>query len=224
MSQYGSDPNQPDPNQQSPGSQPSANPYGEPNPYGQAPPPPNPYGEAPAPNPYGAPVNPYGQAPVNVPTGGYASWLKRVGASILDALCAILAGIPLWIGYGILIANTQTTTNVDGTTHTRVAHAGISLLLILVGVVTYAGFWIWNVCIRQGRTGFTIGKGTMGIRLLDEPTGQPVGALMSFLRQIVHIVDGICYVGYLWPLWDAKKQTFADKIMHTVVVNQPERS
>jgi uncharacterized RDD family membrane protein YckC len=39
-------------------------------------------------------------------------------------------------------------------------------------------------------------------------------------RSFVHIIDGIpCYLGYLWPLWDAKKQTFADKIMGTVVVN-----
>ncbi|MDQ1539752.1 MAG: hypothetical protein QOH29_478, partial [Actinomycetota bacterium] len=27
------------------------------------------------------------------------------------------------------------------------------------------------------------------------------------------------YLGYLWPLWDSKRQTFADKILKTVVVN-----
>ena len=26
----------------------------------------------------------------------------------------------------------------------------------------------------------------------------------------------ICYIGYLFPLWDAKRQTLADKIMTTV--------
>jgi hypothetical protein len=26
------------------------------------------------------------------------------------------------------------------------------------------------------------------------------------------------YLGYLWPLWDAKRQTFADKICSTVVL------
>jgi hypothetical protein len=30
-----------------------------------------------------------------------------------------------------------------------------------------------------------------------------------------------CYVGWLWPIWDSKRQTFADKIMKTVVVRQP---
>jgi uncharacterized RDD family membrane protein YckC len=37
-------------------------------------------------------------------------------------------------------------------------------------------------------------------------------------------VDGIiCYIGWLFPLWDAKKQTLADKIMGTVVVTAPKQ-
>jgi hypothetical protein len=28
----------------------------------------------------------------------------------------------------------------------------------------------------------------------------------------------ICYIGWLFPLWDAKRQTIADKIMSTVCV------
>ena len=43
---------------------------------------------------------------------------------------------------------------------------------------------------------------------------------MSFVRQLLHIVDSICYIGYLWPLWDRKRQTFADKILKTVVLIQ----
>jgi hypothetical protein len=32
-------------------------------------------------------------------------------------------------------------------------------------------------------------------------------------------VDGaICYLGYFWPLWDNKRQTWTDKIMSTVCV------
>jgi hypothetical protein len=39
----------------------------------------------------------------------------------------------------------------------------------------------------------------------------------STLGQASFIVDGaICYVGYLFPLWDAKRQTIADKIMSTI--------
>lgn len=42
---------------------------------------------------------------------------------------------------------------------------------------------------------------------------------MPIVRQIAHIVDGIIrYVGYLFPLWDPRRQTLADKIMSTVRV------
>ncbi len=59
----------------------------------------------------------------------------------------------------------------------------------------------------------------IGTRLLSEETGQPIGTLNAFLRDLCHIIDAIiCYVGFLFPLWDAKRQTLADKIMKTVVI------
>ncbi len=61
------------------------------------------------------------------------------------------------------------------------------------------------------------------MKLIGEQTGQPIGAGMSFVRQLAHIVDSLlCNLGYLWPLWDRKRQTFSDKIMSTVVINQPQ--
>lgn len=55
--------------------------------------------------------------------------------------------------------------------------------------------------------------------LASEQTGQPIGVLMAFVRDICHFVDGvICYIGFLFPLWDAKRQTIADKIIGTVVI------
>ena len=47
--------------------------------------------------------------------------------------------------------------------------------------------------------------------------GEPIGFWMSVIRQICQIADTvICYVGWLWPLWDGKPQTIADKIASTV--------
>ena len=61
------------------------------------------------------------------------------------------------------------------------------------------------------------------MKLIGERTGQPIGAGLSFVRQLAHIVDSIlCNLGYLWPLWDRKRQTFSDKIMSTIVINQPQ--
>lgn len=233
MSQYGSPP---DPEQPGSTPPPPPNPYGSApqDPTGAPPQPPNPYGAPPQQpaNPYGEAPNPYGAGPAYggqtapMPTGGYAPWIKRVGAYFIDGIIGAIAAIPLWIGYAILLSHIHTTTNPDGSTTSHMSGgSGAAIVLILVGVVTSLAFAIWNVFIRQGRTGYTIGKGVLGIRLLDENTGQPIGALMAFLRQLVHTLDSLaCYVGWLWPLWDRKSQTFADKIMHTVVVNQPQGS
>jgi len=61
--------------------------------------------------------------------------------------------------------------------------------------------------------------------VIDERTGRTIGGGLGIVRQIVHVVDGIiCYIGYLFPLWDPKRQTIADKIMTTVVLpNQPKQ-
>ena len=67
------------------------------------------------------------------------------------------------------------------------------------------GHGIWNY-----------GKKVMKFQVVSESASRPIGFGMSPVRQIVHVVDGlICYLGYLFSLWDAKRQTFADKIMST---------
>jgi len=79
------------------------------------------------------------------------------------------------------------------------------LLLVLA-------FGIYNQVIRQGRTGYTLGKTVVGIRLVRESTGEPAGMLSCFVRQFAHYVDSlICYLGWLWPLWDPKHQTLATR-------------
>ncbi len=86
----------------------------------------------------------------------------------------------------------------------------------LAGLIAFA-YAIWNFGYRQGTTGSSIGKGIMKFKVVSEKTGQPIGFGMSIVRQLAHIVDAaICYIGYLFPLWDAKRQTIADKIMSTV--------
>jgi RDD family protein len=57
----------------------------------------------------------------------------------------------------------------------------------------------------------------MKFKVVSEKTRQPIGFGKSIVRQLAHIIDSaICYVGYLFPLWDAKRQTIADKIMSTI--------
>ncbi|HEY1840341.1 MAG TPA: RDD family protein, partial [Mycobacterium sp.] len=79
--------------------------------------------------------------------------------------------------------------------------------------------FIGNYGYRQGRTGSSIGKSVLGFQVISEKTGQPIGFSRSLLRQIAHILDAaVFFIGYLLPLFDAKRQTFADKIMTTICV------
>ena len=64
----------------------------------------------------------------------------------------------------------------------------------------------------------------MHVKLISENTGQPIGPVMAFVRDLAHIVDSIiCFVGWFFPLWDSKRQTLADKIMKTVVIQEPQQ-
>lgn len=206
MSDFGNPPQ--DPNQPNPYGQAPQQPYGQqPNPYGQ---PPQPYGQQP--NPYGQPQPPYGQPQgYALPKDAYASWIKRVGAYLIDGLVVFVGYIPAVIGAVI-----------SGSSSSDSASA-IGLVLTLIGVALSLAIFVWNTCLRACRTGYSIGKGVLGIKLIGERTGQPIGGGMAFLRYLCHIIDALpCYIGYLWPLWDAKRQTFSDKIMTTVVLNQPQ--
>ena len=204
---------------------------------GGAPPPPPP----PPPPGYGSPAGqppagqPYGEAQPYADQGygaqyagqpaqgglGYATWFQRVGAYLVDALVLIPAYVLVFIG--IAVGASGVTTTTDPTTGAVSTDGGnpVGFVIVGLGYLVMFGILIWNQYVRQGRTGWSIGKQTLGIRLLKEDTGQPMGAGMCFVRSIVHILDALpCYIGFLWPLWDPKRQTFADKIMTTVVVQQ----
>lgn len=150
---------------------------------------------------FGAP--PGGAYPGGAPYpswGPFASWGQRVGATLLDGL---ITGLP---GFIIIIAGLA------------IGH-GVGIFIAIIGYLAVVVFGIWNVVFRQGNTGQTLGKSQVGIKLIREMDGQVVGPGMSFVRQLAHIVDGfVCDLGYLWPLWDAKRQTFADKICSTIVI------
>jgi uncharacterized RDD family membrane protein YckC len=173
------------------------------------------YGPPPGgvPAPYGQPPAAYGQpAPFSPPSGGFpgqspvggarnfANWGQRVGAYLIDMAPALVLYL---IGYAMIAAGSITAGNI----------------VLAVGILAGLGWTIYNRWIQGGNTGQSLGKRVLKIRLVNETTGQPLGAGGAFLRDICHILDGLpCYIGYLWPLWDDKNQTFADKITGSVVL------
>lgn len=184
-------------------------------------PPMPPPGYAPTPPPYtGYGMPGYGAPMYGAPQPGlaYAHWGLRFAGYLLDGLLAV----PFFIAASIIAANNTTTTFDsfgNSSTSTTSGAMATALILRLVGLAII----IWNQCYRQGRTGYSIGKQVVGIKLIREATGEPLGGWSALGRQFLHILDELpVFLGFLWPIWDRKKQTFADKIMKSVVIVEPK--
>jgi uncharacterized RDD family membrane protein YckC len=154
-----------------------------------------------------------------LPKEAYTPWFTRVVAWIIDYIpYAIILGI----GWGLLLGTQETacitdTSEYDLGEFCATGASTIGQLSIGLAAVIGLAYLVWNYGYRQGTTGSSIGKSIMKFKVVSEKTGQPIGFGLSIVRQLAHIIDGaICYVGYLFPLWDAKRQTIADKIMTTV--------
>jgi uncharacterized RDD family membrane protein YckC len=153
--------------------------------------------------------------PIPVRGSDHANWGRRVRARLIDqaptyvGLIIFLAGYLVWV-----IELAQSGGSIPCSDSAVVAMIiGSSVMLASLAWVAY------NRWMIAGRTGQSLGKRVTKIRLIGEETRAPVGALNAFIRDLVHILDGLTVVGYLWPRWDDRKQTFGDKIMKTIVIN-----
>jgi hypothetical protein len=146
-------------------------------------------------------------------------WLSRVAAYLIDHLPLLLI---LGVGWLVLqnSAEEACLTNISPNAVDQICTIGYSTLgmavmwgSVMVGLV----YFVWNYGYRQGTTGSSIGKSLLKFKVVSENTGKPIGFGLSVLRQIAHVVDAvILHIGYLFPLWTAKRQTLADKMMATV--------
>lgn len=188
-------------------------PSGYPPPPGNYPPPQSSY-----PPPAGYPSAPGGQ-PGALPAEAYTPWLTRVLAFLVDYVpYAVILGI----GFGIEAA-TQETACITDTSELQIGtvcatgNSTLGVAAVVISALVALVFVFWNLGYKQGTTGSSIGKSVLKFKVVSEATGQPLGFGMSIVRQFAHAVDAvICYVGFLFPLWDAKRQTIADKLVKSV--------
>lgn len=153
--------------------------------------------------------------PVPALRSDYAIWGQRVRARLVDQAPTYLGLIIFSAGYLIWIIELAlaggSTFHFEGAVVAMII--GLSVMLASLPWVAY------NRWMIAGRTGQSLGKRVTKIRLIGEETQAPIGARNAFIRDLVHILDWLTVVGYLWPLWDEERQTFADKIMRTIVVS-----
>ncbi|MFT3834817.1 MAG: RDD family protein [Micropruina sp.] len=156
-----------------------------------------------APGAYGAAPSPYG--------GGYqpnpyassgpvlATWGRRAIGGLIDFL---VPGIAIGLLVGLVLPNSG---------------YGANLLSTLLAV----GWWAYNTGYRVATTGYSFGHKIAKVRVVMEDSGQTPPQNTAILRAVAHFLDSlVCALGFLFPLWDAKKQTFADKIAKTVVIDE----
>ena len=144
----------------------------------------------------------------------------RVAAYLVDSLpLAIILGVG-WLVLQNSVDESACLIETCPSNAVEVCDTGYSTLgLTVFGLAGLVGlaYLVWNYGYRQGATGSSIGKSVLRFKVVSENTGKPIGFGLSVLRQIAHLVDAVIFcVGYLFPLWDAKRQTLADKIMATV--------
>ncbi|MEU4342921.1 RDD family protein [Nocardia sp. NPDC023852] len=177
----------------------------------------------------------------------YAPWHLRMSAGFIDLLVVVaLLALATYIDwnmlydpmntegfavdfaenleiliYGEAIENIPWGASVNGVAP---IHPGdVAMWLYVLMLVTAMILSAVNTVVVQGRTGRSLGKLVTGLRVVDPRTHRPVGAGRSFLRQLAHIADTLpgC-LGFLWPLFDARRRTVADMLANTIVVRGRE--
>ena len=152
-------------------------------------------------------------------TGQYGSWIARVGATIVDGIVAALFTAPAYIA---LLAGPKEIdfcgSGFEDGSLCRVPTGTSWALFAGLGALGVIGFLVLY-CRKVGTTGQSWGHKVAGLRVVDAQTGSTIGGGRALGRYFARILSALpCYLGFLWPLWDARKQTFHDKIVGTVVV------
>jgi len=144
----------------------------------------------PAPPPGGFQQYGYGYA-AGGPSSPYAGFWARFVTVVIDGF---IIGIPSQI--------------------ISAASPGLGFVVRIVGGLVYVGL------LEGGPTGQTLGRRAMNLRVVDSTTGQPgIGFGRAVGRYFAKILSAIVLaLGYLWMLWDSRKQTWHDKLVGTLVV------
>ncbi|HRC57755.1 MAG TPA: RDD family protein [Kofleriaceae bacterium] len=82
----------------------------------------------------------------------------------------------------------------------------------------------YNRCVLMGETGQSWGKLLTGTKLISIRTGEPLGVGRTIVRDMCHAADFVLVVGSFFPIFDGRRQSLADKIAGSVVINVRRKS
>lgn len=111
------------------------------------------------------------------------------------------------------------------------AIAALTTLALVSFAVPARGAWWWSCMSAIGVvilvmlvnrlllptiTGWSLGRALFGIAVVGRD-GAAIGPWTLLLRDLAHLLDTASVVGWLWPLWDSRRRTFADLLLRTEV-------
>ncbi|HUD68722.1 MAG TPA: RDD family protein [Acidimicrobiales bacterium] len=168
-------------------------------------------------------------APVQPGAADYATWIRRVGAYLLDAVVftAVATIIAAATGHHDLL-NTFKYHLVNGKEQLEPYGSELNFFIGtgLVLQVLYTAF-------LASRWQATLGMRALGIYIAREADHGKVGLVRAeartfvvliaaeVLRLVVRLIASlVIFLDMLWPLWDARNQTLHDKVARTVVLRR----
>jgi Mce-associated membrane protein len=133
-----------------------------------------------------------------------ASWGARVGAFTLDVL----------MGIGVIAVLAVLALTAPDRGWLWWVYTGAAAAVFLSMAV--------NRLLLPAINGWSLGRAVVGIRVVGRDGGA-VGSWRLLVRDLAHLLDtAALFIGWLWPLWDSRKRTFADLLLRTEV-RQVER-
>jgi len=147
--------------------------------------------------------------PTNI-LGRYAGFVTRLVAFTVDR--AILATITLFTVAAVQLALGAFRVNEMlgfGRMSWQVATSFGAVVYLIVTLAYDIGLWMM--------VGQTPGKLLMGLRLV-RTDGQRLHIGNAIRRELGYVVSAILFLGYLWVLFDNRRQGFHDKLAGTIVV------
>lgn len=132
------------------------------------------------------------------PREALAPWFSRVRAFAVD----VLPGLAVIVTMALVL---RTVPAHGAWWWLAISVLGIVTLLVLV-----------NRLLLPVIAGWSLGRAQVDIAVTRR-TGDAPGPWTLLLRDVAHLLDTVSIVGWLWPLWDSRRRTFADMLARTEV-------
>ena len=151
--------------------------------------------------------------------GEYAGFLSRLVALILDVILANT--VILFVGIGTNWMLSFFTIGGYFSDGERLTDTGQMVLVVVVGLTAFAMNVVYYIAAWM-LAGRTIGKGIMGLRIV-QVEGKAISFRVALFRFIGYYISAaVLFLGFIWVLFDDERRGWHDKLTGTCVIYDRE--